>query len=196
MAASRGGAPRIQASQSRAGWQTRRAAGDVREEVGTLASRICIALCRTCAPILSAHHSIYHLKIGCCHPFREPLQFIVIAVMSVISGTFPDTYGVFYMTINSWRVRGPSRHRHGERQRRNALPKRLARCHDGDDAHDGHLRAYSRRRWQLCLSSEMDLLNSSVTSERHVFYRLLWCSPLSPSSPLLGEGLDLWWGYT
>ena len=45
-------------------------------------------------PILSAHHSLYHLKIGCCHPFREPLQFIVIAVMSVISGTFPDTYGV------------------------------------------------------------------------------------------------------
>src|SRR5215211_5254391 len=43
--------------------------------------RICIALCRTCAPILSAHHSIYHLKIGCCHPFREPLQFIVITVI-------------------------------------------------------------------------------------------------------------------
>jgi hypothetical protein len=35
--------------------------------------------------------------------------------MSVIRGTFPDTYGVFYVTINSWRVRGPSRHRHGER---------------------------------------------------------------------------------
>ena len=33
-------------------------------------------------------------------PFREPLQFIVIAVMSVMSGTFPDTYGVFYMTVN------------------------------------------------------------------------------------------------
>jgi hypothetical protein len=39
------------------------------------------------------------------HPFREPLQFIVMSVMSVISGTFPDTYGVFYVTINSWRVR-------------------------------------------------------------------------------------------
>jgi hypothetical protein len=25
--------------------------------------------------------------------------------MSVISGTFPDTYGVFYMTMNCWRVR-------------------------------------------------------------------------------------------
>ena len=46
--------------------------------------------------------------------FREPLQFIVIAVMSVMSGIFPDTYGVVYVTIYSWRVRGPSRHRHGE----------------------------------------------------------------------------------
>ena len=34
------------------------------------------------------------------HPFREPLQFIVIAVMSVMSGTFPDTYRVFYMTVD------------------------------------------------------------------------------------------------
>jgi hypothetical protein len=34
------------------------------------------------------------------HPFREPLQFIVMSVMSVIGGTFPDTYGVFYMTVN------------------------------------------------------------------------------------------------
>jgi hypothetical protein len=30
----------------------------------------------------------------CRTPFREPLQFIVIALMSVIGGTFPDTYGV------------------------------------------------------------------------------------------------------
>ena len=64
--------------------------------------------------------------------------------MSVISGTFSDTKGVFYVTINSWRVRGPSRHRHDERHRRNALPKLLSRYRDGDDAHDGHLRAYSR----------------------------------------------------
>jgi hypothetical protein len=28
-------------------------------------------------------------------PFREPLHFIVIAVMSVMSGTFPDTYRGF-----------------------------------------------------------------------------------------------------
>jgi hypothetical protein len=36
----------------------------------------------------------------CRTPFREPLQFIVIAVMSVISGTFPHTYRVIYMTVN------------------------------------------------------------------------------------------------
>ncbi len=64
--------------------------------------------------------------------------------MSVMSGTFPDTYGVFYVTINSWRVRGPSRHRH-ERHRRNALPKRLTRRRDGHDAHDADIRAYSRQ---------------------------------------------------
>jgi hypothetical protein len=39
--------------------------------------------------IFLAHHSISHLQKEYRHPFREPLQFIVIAVMSVISGTFP-----------------------------------------------------------------------------------------------------------
>jgi hypothetical protein len=32
--------------------------------------------------------------------FRETLQFIVIAVMSVMSGTFPDANGVFYVTVD------------------------------------------------------------------------------------------------
>jgi len=36
----------------------------------------------------------------CPTPFREPLHFIVIAVMSVMGGTFPDTYRGFYMTVN------------------------------------------------------------------------------------------------
>src|SRR5215204_2332472 len=36
-------------------------------------------------PILSAHHRIYHLKIGCRHPFGEPLQIIVMSVIGVIS---------------------------------------------------------------------------------------------------------------
>ena len=48
------------------------------------------------------------------------------------------------MTVNRWRVRGPSRHRHGERHRRNALPKRLTRRRDGDDAHDADIRTHSR----------------------------------------------------
>jgi hypothetical protein len=65
--------------------------------------------------------------------------------MSVMSGTFPDTYGVFYMTVNCQCIWGPSRHRHGECHRRNALPKQLTRCHDGDDAHDADIRAYSRQ---------------------------------------------------
>ena len=65
--------------------------------------------------------------------------------MSVMSGVFPDTYGVFYMTVNRWRVRRPSRHRHGERHRRNALPKRLTRRRDGHDAYDDELRGFSRQ---------------------------------------------------
>jgi hypothetical protein len=32
-------------------------------------------------------------------PFREPLQIIVIAVISVMSSTFTDTYGILCMTI-------------------------------------------------------------------------------------------------
>jgi hypothetical protein len=34
------------------------------------------------------------------HPFREPLQTIVITVISVMSGAFPDTYGILYMTMD------------------------------------------------------------------------------------------------
>ena len=72
-------------------------------------------------------------------------------------GTFPDTNGVFYVTINSWRVRGPSCHRHGERHGEIGLPKRLTRYRDGDDAHDDELPAYSRCR--LGLPPEMAIFN-------------------------------------
>src|SRR4029453_1628331 len=85
--------------------------------------------------MLPAHHTISHLKIGCRHHFRKPLRFIVIAVMSVMRGTLPDTYGVFCVTINSWRVRGPSRHRHGYHHRGNRAGKLFLRSYDGDDAH-------------------------------------------------------------
>jgi hypothetical protein len=53
------------------------------------------------------------------------------------------------MTVNCWSIRGPSRHRHGERHRRNALPKRPPRYRDGDDAHDVDIRAYSRHGVRL-----------------------------------------------
>jgi hypothetical protein len=54
-------------------------------------------LCRTCAPIAPAHRANSHLWKEWRTPFREPLQFIV---MSVMSGAFPDTNGVFYMTVD------------------------------------------------------------------------------------------------
>jgi hypothetical protein len=49
------------------------------------------------------------------------------------------------MTVDCWRVRGPSRHRHGERHREIGLGMRYSRPHDDDDAHDGPLQAYSRQ---------------------------------------------------
>jgi len=60
--------------------------------------------------------------------------------MSVISGAFPDTYGILYMTVNCWCIWGLSHHRHGAI----ALGEPLARYYDGDDAHDGPLWAYSK----------------------------------------------------
>jgi hypothetical protein len=92
----------------------------------------------------AAHHNTFQFPRGCRTPFRISLQFSVIAVMSVKSGAFPDTYGVFDMTLNCQCIWGPSLHRHGERHRRNALPKRLPRRRDGDDAHDADIRAYSK----------------------------------------------------
>jgi len=52
------------------------------------------------------------LTAECRTPFREPLQCIVIAIMSVMSGTFPYTNGVFYMTVNCQCIWGPSYRRH------------------------------------------------------------------------------------
>src|SRR5215208_8521825 len=67
--------------------------GDVFGESRGGRLRIGVALSRPCTPYGPAHHSIYHLKIGCRHPFRKPLHFIVMSVMGVMSGIFPDTYG-------------------------------------------------------------------------------------------------------
>jgi hypothetical protein len=76
---------------------------------------------------------------------RKPLQFIVMSVMVVMSVTFPHTYRVLYMTVNWWCVPGASCQRHAHRHGENGLDRRLSRYHDGDDAHDGHLRGFSRR---------------------------------------------------
>ena len=51
-------------------------------------------LCRACTPHAPAHRAVSRLQGRVTHPFREPLHFIVIAVMSVMSGPFPYTYGV------------------------------------------------------------------------------------------------------
>ena len=51
-------------------------------------------LCRTCSPLLPAPRTVARLRREWCTPFREPLQFIVITVMNVMSGTFSYTYGV------------------------------------------------------------------------------------------------------
>jgi hypothetical protein len=54
-------------------------------------------LCSSCFRLITA---FLDLTAERPTPFREPLQFIVMSAMGVISGTFPDTYGVFYMTVN------------------------------------------------------------------------------------------------
>ena len=41
----------------------------------------------------AVHHGTFQFPRGCRTPFREPLQFIVIGVMSAMSGTFPIPMG-------------------------------------------------------------------------------------------------------
>jgi hypothetical protein len=57
--------------------------------VGRLQRR---ALSRLCSPGSRPITPPLDLTAECHTPFREPLQFIVIAVMSVMSGTLPYTY--------------------------------------------------------------------------------------------------------
>ena len=84
--------------------------------------------------------------VGCRHAqasvvLRKAVQIIVMSVTVVTLPVFIGLLRDAAYTLS----RLPSRHRHGYRHRRNALPKRLTRRRDGDDAHDGHLRAYSRQ---------------------------------------------------
>jgi hypothetical protein len=121
-------------------------AGDVfGEEQAAQTSHQRRTLSHLCSPYSRPIARSLDSTAECRTPFRGPLQCIVIAVMSVMSGTFPHTYGVFYVTVNRWRVRGSSRHRHGYRHRGKGLGMRFSRFCDGDDAHDDPLRAYSRR---------------------------------------------------
>jgi hypothetical protein len=56
-------------------------------------SRLCSPCCRPIRPFLD-------LTAECSTPIREPLQIIVITVISVMRDTFPDTYGVICMTVD------------------------------------------------------------------------------------------------
>jgi hypothetical protein len=52
------------------------------------------ALSALCSPYSRPIARSLDLRAECRTPFREPLQFIVIAVMSVMSGAFPHTYRI------------------------------------------------------------------------------------------------------
>ena len=46
--------------------------------------------------IIGSRSDTYQLS----HPFIEPLQIIVITVISVMSSIFSDTYRILYMTMD------------------------------------------------------------------------------------------------
>ena len=119
-------------------------------------------------------------------PFREPLRIIVITVISVMSGIFPYTYRVFYMTVKRSCVQGPSRHRHGERHGEIGLGMRYSRPDDDDDANDGDIRAYSRQGRRLYF---VDLypLHPDPTNPTH---RARSPVPMRSSRPLAASGLS------
>ncbi len=71
-----------------------RAAEDVREEVGTPSFTPASLFVELVLPMLPAQHTTSHLRKGSHTALRISLHFIVITVMNVMSGAFPDTYGV------------------------------------------------------------------------------------------------------
>jgi hypothetical protein len=113
--------------------------------LGTAGSRLATHFYALLLPMLPARALSLLSQESGAPPFRKPLQFIVITVMSVMWITFPYTYGVFYMTVNCRWVWGPSSHRHGGRHGEIGLGKRYSRYHDSHDAHDGGLREFSRQ---------------------------------------------------
>jgi hypothetical protein len=83
------------------------------------------------------------------YPFREPLHSIVMSVMGVMSGTYPDTYGILCMTMDRCCAWSPSCLRHVYHHCGNLIYKRFSDYHDDDDAHDDGLRAYSKQGMRL-----------------------------------------------
>jgi hypothetical protein len=65
--------------------RTMRAGRDVREEVGTLSFTPASLFVALVLPMLPARRTVSRLRKECPTPFREPLQFIVMSVMGVIS---------------------------------------------------------------------------------------------------------------
>jgi hypothetical protein len=90
---------------------------------------------------------------------------------------------IFYVTVNRWRIRGASHHRHDYRHRRNALPKRLTRRRDGDDA---HLRVYSR---QGCAATSYALLPWQL-NPTYPTHKTRSPLPMRPLRPLAPSGLS------
>jgi hypothetical protein len=72
--------------------------------------------------MLLAHHTTSPNRIEGRTAFREPLHFIVMSVMSVISDAFPDTYRIFSMTGIAGVFVDRHSHRHG-RQQENRIDK-------------------------------------------------------------------------
>jgi hypothetical protein len=104
-------------------------------------------------PMLPAPSTISRLYSRVAHPFREPLHSIVMSVISVICLYLKGCS----VTVNSWHVRGPSCHRHIYRHCGNRRDKRLSRYHDGCDAHDDDIRAYSRQGVHLYFVGHLTL---------------------------------------
>jgi hypothetical protein len=86
------------------------------------------------------------------------------------------------MTVDCWRVRGPSRHRHGYRHRGKGLGKRFSRYRDGHDANDDELQVRSRQGARLYfVDSWSDKAPSAIRSIRRSVARAspiaVWSAP-------------------
>jgi len=86
------------------------------------------------------------------------------------------------MTVNGWRVCGPSYQRHGEI----GLGMRYSRPDDGDDANDGNIRAYARQWTRLYFVGPYPL-HPDPTNPTH---RARSPVPMRSWRPLAASGLS------